>query len=47
MFYQQLLLQLQELRLSNNQLVGILPEKWSNLANVSPVTDLTSCRQAM
>lgn len=47
MFYEQLLLQLQELRLSNNQLVGILPEKWSNLANVSPVTDLTSGRQSM
>ena len=41
MVFQQLWLQLQELHLSNNQLVGSLPEAWSKLTNVSPVTQLT------
>lgn len=38
-------MQLQTLSLSKNQLVGSLPETWSNLTNVSPtgVFKLTLC----
>lgn len=34
-------MQLQELSLSDNQLLGTLPERWSNLTYVSPVFMLT------
>lgn len=36
----QLFMQLHELSLAHNQLVGSLPEAWSNLTNVSPVIEL-------
>ena len=36
----QLFTQLQHLSLAYNQLVGTLPETWSNLTSVRPVTEL-------
>ena len=35
-----MLMQLQKVYLSHNQLVGSLPEAWSNLTSVSPISEL-------
>lgn len=36
-------MQLQGVYLKDNQLVGSLPEAWSNLTHISPFIDLTGC----